>query len=126
LLGELGYPVEKDEVPTRLTALQGDQRALTLVAELEGQVVGVMTAHVISAIHITSPVAMLTVLVVGREARGKGVGQALVERAELWADAHGAEKITLTSALSRTEAHAFYKKLGYEHTGVRLAKSLKH
>lgn len=124
LLGELGYPAEPDTIPARLTSLQGDQRAVVAVAVLDGHVVGAMTAHVISALHVTGPVAMLTALVVARESRGKGVGRALVERAESWAVARGAAKISLTSALHRVEAHDFYKKLGYEHTGVRLSKSL--
>jgi ribosomal protein S18 acetylase RimI-like enzyme len=54
--------------------------------------------------------------------RGQGVGSALVARAEAWAAEHGALRISLTSALHRESAHAFYKARDYEHTGVRLTK----
>ena len=46
------------------------------------------------------------------------------KEAEAWAKRRGAGKIALTSALHRVEAHDFYKRLGYEHTGVRLAREL--
>lgn len=124
LLGELGYPAREDEIPPRLAELRRDPRATVFVAELEGRVVGVATAHVISGIHTTPPVGMLTALVVGESARGRGVGRELVAHAESWVRERGAIKISLTSALHRTQAHAFYKRLGYDHTGVRLARPL--
>ena len=64
-----------------------------LVAELNGRVVGAMTTHVIPAIHVTPRVAMLTVLVVADELRGRGIGRELVEHAEKFAQSHGATKI---------------------------------
>lgn len=124
LLGELGYPAEAGDIPVRLRALAASPGAMTRVAESDGDVVGVMTAQVFPAIHTTPPAAWLTALVVAERARGKGVGQKLVAHAEAWAASQGAAKIALTSALHRGRAHGFYKSLGYEHTGVRLAKSL--
>ena len=61
-------------------------------------------------------------MVVDEAVRGMGVGSALVKRAEDWAIEHGAQRIALTSALRRKEAHEFYKTRSYEHTGVRLTK----
>ena len=124
LMGELGYPSAAEEIPARLTALRRHPGVLTLVAELNGRVVGAMTTHVYPAIHMSAPTAQLTVLVVADELRGRGIGRQLVERAEAFAREHGATKISLTSAIHRVEAHQFYKLLGYEHTGVRLVKSL--
>ena len=72
--------------------------------------------------HADEPAAWLTALVVEEEARGQGVGSALVARAEEWAIKHGALRISLTSALHRESAHEFYKARDYEHTGVRLTK----
>jgi GNAT superfamily N-acetyltransferase len=48
----------------------------------------------------------------------------LIEAAAAWARERGAVRISLTSALHRREAHAFYLRRGFEHTGVRLAKPL--
>lgn len=124
LLGQLGYPSAADEIPLRLSALQTHPGAAAFVAELDGRVVGLVTSHVTPFIHATPPTAWLTSLVVAEEARGKGIGRQLVARAEEWARAHGAKRISLTSALHREAAHAFYKELGYTHTGVRLTKML--
>jgi GNAT superfamily N-acetyltransferase len=72
--------------------------------------------------HASEPTAWLTTLVVEEEARGRGVGSALVAHAEEWAIRHGAVRISLTSALHRERAHDFYKARDYEQTGVRLTK----
>ena len=125
LLGQLGYPADAAEVPSRLRAFAPGSHAVAWVAELEGRVVGVATAHVIAAIHKPDAVAMLTALVVAESARGHGIGRALVLAAERWAVEQGASAISLTSAVRRTEAHAFYKRLGYDQTGVRLGRTLR-
>lgn len=124
LMTELGYPAESNEIPARLEALETDQSSSVWIAELDGQVVGIGTGRLFSAINQNAPVAWLTALVVAERARGKGVGRRLVAVAEDWARRHGASRLALTSALHRQEAHEFYKRLGYDHTGVRLAKKL--
>jgi GNAT superfamily N-acetyltransferase len=123
LLTELGYPVRPDEMPARLTALSGDSTAIW-VAELDGEVVALGTGRLFAAINQDAPVAWLTALVVAERVRRRGVGKQLVAIAEDWARQHGASRLTLTSALHRREAHEFYRRLGYDHTGVRLAKQL--
>ena len=125
LMGDLGYDVQAAEIPPRLQALQLDgATSAAWVAELDGRAIGLATARVFPAIHQPTPVAWLTVLVVAESARGLGIGKRLVGEAEAWAKRRGAGKIALTSALHRVEAHDFYKRLGYEHTGVRLAREL--
>lgn len=124
LLEELGHPAEAHEIPARLHGLRQDPRALAFVAAIEGRIVGLATAHVIDALHAATPVAMLTMLVVASDVRGQGIGREMVQHAERWATSHGAGRITLTSALHREAAHDFYKRLGYAHTGVRLAREL--
>ena len=125
LMGELGYPAWPEEIPARLKELALDAKTSAVwVAELDGHAVGIATAKRFPAIHQSAPVVWLTVLVVAESARGRGVGTRLVNEAEEWARYQGARKIALTSALHREDAHDFYKRLGYEHTGVRLAKVL--
>lgn len=125
LVGQLGYPADAQELPGRLEALTGQANAVALVAELERGVVGLVTLHLIRSIHARQPVAWLTSLVVDEAARGRGVGGALVRRAEEWARERGAARIAVTSALHRTVAHEFYERLGYARTGVRLGRSLE-
>jgi GNAT superfamily N-acetyltransferase len=124
LLTQLGYPCKPSDIPSRVAKFADNADVLLTVAEHQKRVVGVVTGHVIHAIHKSEPVAMLTALVVLERARGTGIGRLLVAHVEQWARSHGARAISLTSALRRTGAHEFYRKLGYEHTGVRLAKSL--
>jgi GNAT superfamily N-acetyltransferase len=124
LLAQLGYPASAPEIPERLSAFGASPNAVAWVAELDGSVVGLATGHVIRSLHKSEIVAMLTMLVVDERARGKGVGRMMVQEAEEWAAMRGASAISLTSALRRTDAHDFYRRLGYEHTGVRLAKVL--
>jgi GNAT superfamily N-acetyltransferase len=123
LLEQLGYPTDADEIPQRIDKLHARPGTIVLVAEGEdGAVVGVMTVHLFQALHADEPAAWLTALVVEKEARGQGVGSALVARAEEWAIEHGALRLSLTSALHRENAHEFYKARDYEHTGLRLTK----
>ena len=123
LLGQLGYPADPRDIPARLSAF-GSGSTIAWVAEMHDRLVGLATAHVIRSLHKSEVVAMLTVLVVDERARGSGVGRAMVQKAEEWAASQGASAISLTSALRRTDAHEFYRRLGYEQTGVRLAKVL--
>jgi len=41
---------------------------------------------------------------------------------EHWARSRGCHRIVVTTALKRAEAHAFYERLGYRHTGRRYGK----
>lgn len=124
LMTQLGYPCDPRDIPARITKLSNDPDVLVTVAEHQGRVVGIVSSHVLNAIHKSEAVAMLTALVVLESARGTGIGRLLVAHVEQWARARGARAISLTTALRRAEAHDFYRKLGYEHTGLRLAKSL--
>ena len=124
LLGELGYPASPAEVVGRLERLAAFSSATALVADIEGQVVGVVTGHLFPSIHATPLVAWLTTLVVSSAAQSRGVGRQLVAAVEDWARQAGAVRISVTSASHRDAAHSFYEKIGYAHTGVRLTKSL--
>jgi len=123
LLTELGYPTLASSVPDRLARLAATGWATALVAEEEA-LVGLATGHVLPVLHADGPLARLTVLVVAPSARGRGVGRRLVEAIEAWARSKGCARIAVTTALHRAEAHAFYERIGYEHTGRRYAKVL--
>ena len=124
LLDQLGHPGDSDDIPRRVTAIVGDPDAAMWIAEVEGRVAGFGTALLIDAIHMNGRVAQLTSLVVDEALRGRGIGAQLVAEAERWARERGALRISLTSALHRRAAHAFYERIGYAQTGVRLAKDL--
>ena len=123
LLGQLGYPSTPQEVAARLLTMRQDGPATVMwVAELDGSVVGVATGREFPGLHLPAPICWLTALVVDERVRGRGVGRRLVAEAEQWAKSRGSPRLSLTSAVHRKEAHQFYINLGYQQTGVRLAK----
>ncbi|KPL22156.1 MAG: hypothetical protein AMJ93_07880, partial [Anaerolineae bacterium SM23_84] len=66
-------------------------------------------------------------LVVDSNWRGRGVGRALLEAAEAWALEGGSEVMYVRSRITRVDAHAFYKHLGYRElkTSLTFVKPLQ-
>lgn len=124
LLGQLGYPASAEDVIGRLARLQELPSIVAFVAEIDGRVAGVITGHVLAALHSTPLIAWLTALVVDDDCRHTGVGRQLAAAVEDWARSRGAARISVTSGKQRDDAHAFYERIGYERTGVRLTKPL--
>lgn len=124
LLGQLGYPATAAEVVERMERLARFPHTTVLVAEVDGRVGGVVTGHLFPSIHATPITAWLTTLVVGAGFRSHGVGRRLAESVEAWARQAGAVRISVTSGSHRDGAHAFYERIGYERSGVRLTRRL--
>ena len=121
LLGELGYPTDAETVVQRLRMLEsaGDD---VIVAVSGSVTVAVVSMHVTPVLHAPGPVGRLTAVVVSERVRGQGVGRTIVEAAEQMLAARGCEFIELTSNRRRTDAHAFYERLGYEASSFRFRK----
>ena len=126
LLSQLGYPATEAEIPARLSAVAGFPRAAAFVA-MNGyrEVVGLATTHLFPSIHDNGPVAWLTTLVVLEDARGAGIGSALVKHVEQWATQNGAKRLSVTSGMHRKATHEFYAKRDYENSGLRFTKRLE-
>lgn len=122
LCTQLGYPSMPDDIPARLARLDDNGDARVLVAVDDGMVVGVATVHIRSTLNHNAPLAQLTMLVVDEGVRTRGVGRALVGATEAWARERGCKRLVVTTALRRTDAHAFYEKLDFKHTGRRYGK----
>jgi GNAT superfamily N-acetyltransferase len=123
LLGQLGYPAAAEAVEPRLSGLRAAGDRL-VVAELDGEVVGLADLHVSPSLEHDRPAAKLAALVVDERHRGAGVGRALVAAMEAEARARGCAVLFLTTAERRADAHAFYERVGLEYTGRRYAKTL--
>ena len=122
LVTDLGYPSTADQMIARLTGLLADESYVALVAESGAAVVGLVGGRTGLYFEKDGRYAHLLVLVVAPDARGTGVGTALLRAFEEWASARGAGGIVLTSSTHRHEAHGFYERRGYRKTGVRLVK----
>lgn len=123
LLAELGYPWPVDVMAARIAAFtQAGESAL--LAFDGDRALGLVTMHVTPVLHRPTGVGRITAMVVTESSRGKQVGRALVEEAERRLAAKGCALVEVTSNQSRTPAHAFYERLGYEKTSYRFKKSL--
>jgi N-acetylglutamate synthase-like GNAT family acetyltransferase len=70
-------------------------------------------------------VAELTGLAVLPDVAGTGVGARLLAEFETWAIDAGAWRLKVTSGDHRPDAHAFYERRGYAHSGIRLHKLIR-
>ncbi|MEP7001814.1 MAG: GNAT family N-acetyltransferase [bacterium] len=120
----LGHATGASDVPARLAAVQMDGGAVFLAVANHGRVLGVMSLSRHVVIHAAGPVAYITGLITLAEARGQGVGRALVEEAKDWARREGCVRIAVTSAEHRDDAHAFYPKCGLPYTGRRFSAAI--
>ncbi|WP_334189381.1 GNAT family N-acetyltransferase [Noviherbaspirillum sp.] len=74
--------------------------------------------------HRGSRQALLDAVVVCRERRGQGVGEAMLQRALHIAAGSGCYKLSLSSNIKRKDAHRFYERLGFSQHGVSLSIEL--
>jgi ribosomal protein S18 acetylase RimI-like enzyme len=126
LLSQLGHAQPAGDDSARLAAFL-EQGESVLVAERSSrspQLLGVVTLHIAPVMHRAGPIGRLSAVVVDESARGTGVGRALVVAAEAYFAARGCAMIEVTSNKARTDAHAFYERLGYTATSVRFAKKV--
>jgi GNAT superfamily N-acetyltransferase len=123
LIGELGHDIDEKALRKNLSKLKKDGE-LPLVATLDKHVVGMIGRHAMLTVHRPAPVGRIPVLVVNKEARGQNIGRQLVEAVEQWCRDQGCGLIEVTSNDRRIQAHAFYRRLGYERTSIRFFKKL--
>jgi len=110
-----------------LDCILDDQSAI-LVAEEEGQVIAALNACVRPSADIPllvrrNYVSIENVVVLDSHRR-RGVGQALMERAEQWAQERNIDSIYLTVWEFNQDAIEFYERLGYEMLHHRMRKEL--
>ena len=124
LLEQLGYPASPEAAARRLQALAASRQDDVWVVERDGTVVGLVAIHVSGSLERDGDVAKISAIVVDEAARRQGVGEQLMALAERKARRRGCMQLFLTTAERRKDAHAFYRRLGFEETGRRFAKAL--
>jgi GNAT superfamily N-acetyltransferase len=120
---DLGHEVTEKQVRKNLAALKKAGET-PIVATLDKKVVGMIGIHRMVTVHRPTPVGRIPVLVVAKEAQGKGFGRMLVDAAEEWCRKKGCQIVEVTSNDRRAAAHAFYRHMGYERTSIRFFKKL--
>ena len=129
LLVELGRGVAEGTAgdPTHAMAFAGHVRQIehvTLVAVVDGDVVGVIDTEYHQRLGDHRPQARVNDLVVSERARGAGVGRALLARAEELARKRGCFRMALVTAAWREDAIGFYGAQGWENYGEWFVKPL--
>ena len=97
---------------SELTEIIQSESSHLLMAEESGKFYGSLT--LVTFMIPTGIRAWIEDVVVKENARGKGVGKLLSERAVGLASEIGAKTVDLTSRPSREVANALYKKVGFE------------
>lgn len=88
------------------------------VAENEEHIVGTFALLIMDNLaHQGTPSGVVEDVAVLNELQGKGIGKMMMEFAIEKCREVGCYKLTLSSNLKRTEAHAFYESLNFEKHG---------
>jgi GNAT superfamily N-acetyltransferase len=130
LLLELGGSrPERSDLEAEVRALLDDpEGGSVLIAEADGDVVGVLSASWQRAIHVPGVYATIQDLWVDEAWRSRGVGAELVEAIASQARRRGVSRLEVGlpretfAAIASTES--FYRRNGFEHLGPRMRRLL--
>ncbi|MER7516876.1 GNAT family N-acetyltransferase [Streptomyces sp. NPDC126499] len=124
----LGAQRESPDDLTPYTAafdrLAPDPNQHLVVAVRAGKVVGTLQLTVIPGLSRRGTTrSIIEGVRIHAEGRGSGLGTRLIEWAVEESRAQGCRLVQLTSDVTRTDAHRFYERLGFEpsHVGFKLS-----
>ena len=124
LLGQLGYPSDEAEIPGRLSGVLAHGGAVVLAVDAADRPLGLLCLTRHWGLHASGPTVYIMALVIADGARRRGVGVKLVDYARQWGMENGCERIAVTSAERRNDAHLFYPAVGLPYTGRRFSSDL--
>jgi GNAT superfamily N-acetyltransferase len=118
----LGDPAPYEAAFRRIDA---DPNQLLAVAEQGGAVVGTLQLTFIAGLSRKGMTrALIEAVRVHRDARSGGLGTRMIEWAVDEARARGCGIVQLTTDRTRTDAHRFYERLGFEPSHIGYKKAL--
>ena len=124
LVNQLGYETGADLIGHKLDVLSWSADEAVLLAVVNEQVAGCRSAHAHELFHVPGRLGGITSMVVDADARGRGVGRALVDEAMAFFRARGCIRVEVTSGDHRPGAHAFYQSVGFIVDERRFVKKL--
>ena len=124
LIEALGYPCDQDEAERRIRRVNASPRQALIVAEWKEAVCGLISLDFMFYLPLGRETCRITALVVDARFRGHGIGRDLLKYAESAARREHSARIELTTAVSRTDAHDFYRHCGFEQSSLRFVKTL--
>jgi len=115
LCQQLGYSLTRQQILQNIISVLASKDHDAFVAVHRSKVVGWI--GVAQTIMIESlSFCEINGLVIDENYRSKGIGKLLVEKAKLWAMEKGRDTVRLRCNVKRTEAHLFYRHLGFRET----------
>jgi GNAT superfamily N-acetyltransferase len=122
LLGGL-FSLEADFAPDPRAQRRGlslmlrpDPDRKVLVAEADGEAVGMATAQLVISTAEGGPAALVEDVVIRPACRGRGLGRALLAGLEAWAASRGATRLQLLCDRGNAPALDFYAACGWSPT----------
>ena len=111
---EMGYDCTDAQVEAALRGLDtGREQVYAAVSgDADARVLGFVHVERYQVLYF-DPMANILGLAVSHSAHRRGIGTALMQAAETWAEAQGITSMRLNSGAGRKDAHAFYKAIGY-------------
>ena len=121
---DLGYPCDLSLVMEKIKNINADREAI-FVALIDDIAVGFIHVEKYDVLYFET-MANILGLAVKSEYRNNGIGKKLINEAEKWAVENSIKFMRLNSGISRTDAHGFYRHLGYDHEKeqIRFEKNL--
>jgi GNAT superfamily N-acetyltransferase len=116
-------PADLEPYRAAFKVLDADPNQRLVVADDEGRVVGCLQLTVIPGLSRRgSTRAIIEAVRVGSSQRGGGLGTIMIQWAIDESRRLGVDLLQLTSDRTRTDAHRFYERLGFEatHLGFKL------
>ncbi len=123
LLHELGYDTTPETLRAQLPAyLKSDASMLLVADEGGGPLLGLISGHLIPALHQPGNIGRITAFVVADRARSRGIGGRLIQALENWFAENRCLRYEVTSGDHRSGAHDFYRTYGYKPDERRFIK----
>ena len=101
-----------------LAQLLGVERACVLVAEQDGQTIGMCTGQMVISTAEGGPSVLVEDVIILPQHRGKGIGRSLMEALADWARSRGATRMQLLADKSNRPALNFYGRIGWGTTSL--------
>ncbi len=124
LLTQLGYPPHDETFVARQISDYSNEKYHLLVGTIKSETVGFISLHWFSIFHSPGYIGRITAFCVDENIRSRGIGKELLQATEKFLVSQECTKVEVTSNLSRTSTHDFYKKNGYAEESKRFSKHL--
>lgn len=121
---ELGYDVSCEDLKARIMQMQEDKNYTIFTAVEDKKIIGFVGLQMCLAFEIKGKVMRIIALAVAHDFQRNGIGRALIQEAEKYANENDISIILVNSGLKRTEAHQFYEKQSFYKKGYSFCRRL--